>query len=379
MARPTTITTHSADSSTKDNITAFNQQRSSSRRPATLTPATAVTTQAAPGRATTTTAPALTTSTTAASTRTRTRARTAAAAAATTTANTTTATTPAVKLELAQEEGKEEKNDDDNTTSTAATTATRRNSALKNANIKSDSDDDFDELDLDGLVGSELTDKRRRNREHAKRSRLRKRVRLGGLEEMVLGLRRENVRLRRIVMQGIPDRAATIIRNCAEDNANADTVAKQDVVQGMRPGMSLGSSASSWSARDGLRTRPKLGIGGGAGASGSSSSAGKDRRVPSALKLMSPSYQTVKALTDSQANFILTNPNLPDCPIIFASQGFLELTGYEGKDVIGKNCRFLQGPGTDPGTISIVRNNVAAGRDTSVCLLNYKRDGTPFW
>nr|AML77501.1 putative LOV domain-containing protein [Scytosiphon lomentaria] len=94
---------------------------------------------------------------------------------------------------------------------------------------------------------------------------------------------------------------------------------------------------------------------------------------------MSPCYQTVKALAGSQANFILTNPNLPDCPIIFASQGFLELTGYEGKDVIGRNCRFLQGPGTDEETLSIVRNSVEAGRDASVCILNYKKDGTPFW
>lgn len=229
-------------------------------------------------------------------------------------------------------------------------------------------------------TGSELTDKRRRNREHAKRSRLRKRVRLGGLEEMVLGLRRENVRLRRIVKKGIPERADAIIRICASDNTNPDTVAKQDVVQGMRPGMSVGgSSSSSWSSRlggrgGGSRSRPKL-----EGGTRRHGGGGKDRRVPSALKLMSPCYQSVKALAESQANFVLTNPNLPDCPIIFASQGFLELTGYEGRQVIGKNCRFLQGAGTDPGTVSIVRNNLAGGRDASVCILNYKADGTPFW
>nr|AML78621.1 putative LOV domain-containing protein [Saccharina japonica] len=244
-----------------------------------------------------------------------------------------------------------------------------------------DEEDDEDGRDGEELdTGSELTDKRRRNREHAKRSRLRKRVRLGGLEEMVLGLRRENVRLRRIVKKGIPERADSILRLCASDNTNPDTVAKQDVVQGMRPGMSVGSSSSNWSSRlgggggGGSRSRPKLE--GGTRRHGGGS---KDRRVPSALKLMSPCYQSVKALAESQANFVLTNPNLPDCPIIFASQGFLELTGYEGRQVIGKNCRFLQGPGTDPGTVSIIRNNLAGGRDTSVCILNYKADGTPFW
>lgn len=257
----------------------------------------------------------------------------------------------------------------------------KKTNPKKSRRASIDSDDD-DALDYsDDPAGSELTDKRRRNREHAKRSRLRKRVRLGGLEEMVLGLRRENVRLRQMVMSGIPDRAAAIIRTCANDNTNADVVSKQDVVQGMRPGMSVGSSSSSWSARGGTRKRPKVEGGGSSSGCGGASSGGgrKDHRVPSALKLMSPCYQTVKTLVDSQANFILTNPNLPDCPIIFASQGFLELTGYEGKDVIGKNCRFLQGSGTDSMTLSIVRNNLAAGRDVSVCILNYKKNGTPFW
>ena len=175
--------------------------------------------------------------------------------------------------------------------------------------------------DDDHAPGSELSDKRRRNREHAKRSRMRKRVRLGGLEGMLLSLRRENVRLRQIVKHNIPDRADDIVRSCARDNTNADLVAKQDVVQGMRPAMSI-SSSSRWSSRSsgdsgGSRSRPKL-EGGARHRNGSGRS--KDRCVPSALKLMSPSYQTVKALSESQANFILTNPNLPDCPIIFASQ-----------------------------------------------------------
>lgn len=235
-------------------------------------------------------------------------------------------------------------------------------------------EEDFEKSDHEGIgTRSELSEKRRRNREHAKRSRMRKRVRLGGLEEMVLELRRENVRLRQIVKKGIPDRADDIIRTCASDNTDADLVAKQDVVQGMRPSMAM-SGSSGWGSRltGGSRSRPKL-------ENGSRHSGGRDRRVPSALKLMSPSYQSVKALSESQANFILTNPNLPGCPIIFASPGFLELTGYEASQVIGKNCRLLQGPGTDPVTVSIIRNNLAQGRDTSVCILNYKADGTPFW
>nr|AML79040.1 putative LOV domain-containing protein [Petalonia fascia] len=386
--------THSAVSSTKDNIAALKRQRSSPPSGPSTAPAAATATPPLPlpraaSKTTTTRAaaapPPSDAPPTAITTRTR---RSAAAAAAVAGPSTTTSLSP-VKAELAEEEdedaGEDDDDDDDDeeyTTAGARKTATSKKKTAANSNrAAADSEDDYD-LD-DDPVGSELTDKRRRNREHAKRSRLRKRVRLGGLEEMVLGLRRENVRLRQMVMRGIPDRAGSIIRACAKDNTNADLVAKQDVVQGMRPGMSVGSSSSSWSARGGTRSRPKLeggsssrkrGSGGRGGGTGS-----KDRRVPSALKLMSPCYQTVKALADSQANFILTNPNLPDCPIIFASQGFLELTGYEGKDVIGRNCRLLQGPGTDPITLSIVRDNVEAGRDASVCILNYKKDGAPFW
>lgn len=245
---------------------------------------------------------------------------------------------------------------------------------------------DSDDAGGGGEAGpvSELSEKRRRNREHAKRSRMRKRVRLGGLEDMVLELRRENVRLRQMVKKGIPEKADDILRACAADNTDADLVAKQDVVQGMRPGMTIGCSSTSGGgggSGGGSRSRPKLEAGHGSSSSCDSGSSGRhgDRRVPSALKLMSPSYQSVKALSESQANFILTNPNLPGCPIIFASPGFLELTGYEASQVVGKNCRFLQGPGTDAMTISIIRNNLIQGRDTSVCILNYKADGTPFW
>ena len=47
--------------------------------------------------------------------------------------------------------------------------------------------------------------------------------------------------------------------------------------------------------------------------------------------------------------------------------------------MVGRNCRFLQGPETDQRAVDEIRKGVAAGEDTSVCLLNYKADGTPFW
>jgi hypothetical protein len=47
--------------------------------------------------------------------------------------------------------------------------------------------------------------------------------------------------------------------------------------------------------------------------------------------------------------------------------------------VLGRNCRFLQGPGTDPRAVEVIRKAVSKGTETSVLLLNYKADGTPFW
>ncbi|APT34756.1 blue-light-activated protein [Methylobacterium phyllosphaerae] len=75
---------------------------------------------------------------------------------------------------------------------------------------------------------------------------------------------------------------------------------------------------------------------------------------------------------------IVTDPNLPDNPIVFANRAFQELCGYGADELIGRNCRFLQGPGTDPADVAKVRDAVAARRDVVVEILNYHRDGTPF-
>lgn len=90
-------------------------------------------------------------------------------------------------------------------------------------------------------------------------------------------------------------------------------------------------------------------------------------------------FQLMQALTLAQQNFVVTDPSLPDNPIVFASQGFYKLTGYTPTEVIGRNCRFLQGPSTDPASVAVIRQAVDEGRDAAVCLVNYKKDGTPFW
>jgi len=92
-----------------------------------------------------------------------------------------------------------------------------------------------------------------------------------------------------------------------------------------------------------------------------------------------PDYSLVKALQTAEHNFLITDPSLPDNPIVYASQGFLNLTGYELDQVLGRNCRFLQGPRTDQKTVDKIRRGIAEKEDTTVVLLNYRADGSTFW
>src|SRR3712207_2586623 len=85
------------------------------------------------------------------------------------------------------------------------------------------------------------------------------------------------------------------------------------------------------------------------------------------------------AIEMTRMPMILTDPNKPDNPIAFANRAFLDLTGYAEEEIIGRNCRFLQGARTNPDHVAELRRAVDEQRAVSVEILNYKRDGTPFW
>lgn len=80
-----------------------------------------------------------------------------------------------------------------------------------------------------------------------------------------------------------------------------------------------------------------------------------------------------------EKNFVITDPRLPDNPIIFASDSFLELTEYSREEILGRNCRFLQGPETDPTTVRKIREAIDNQRDVTVQLINYTKSGKKFW
>lgn len=85
------------------------------------------------------------------------------------------------------------------------------------------------------------------------------------------------------------------------------------------------------------------------------------------------------AINMTRMPMIVTDPNQPNNPIVFANKAFHDLTGYGLDEIIGRNCRFLQGARTDRETVAELREAIATERGCSVEILNYKRDGTPFW
>lgn len=170
-----------------------------------------------------------------------------------------------------------------------------------------------------------------RNREHAKRSRIRKKFLLESLQQSVALLKDENEKLKNSIRSHLGDqKAEAILSEKAKDGLDADGLL--------------------------------------------ASSQGIANKV-----LDDPDFSFIKALQTAQQNFVVTDPSLPDNPIVYASQGFLNLTGYSLDQILGRNCRFLQGPETDPKHVERIRKAIEQGNDMSVCLLNYRVDGTTFW
>ncbi|MFC7541713.1 PAS domain-containing protein [Siccirubricoccus deserti] len=85
------------------------------------------------------------------------------------------------------------------------------------------------------------------------------------------------------------------------------------------------------------------------------------------------------AVAASPMAMTVTDPGQPNNPIIFANRSFLTMTGYPPSQVLGRNCRFLQGPATDAATVAALRQAVQERRSIATELLNYRRDGSPFW
>jgi PAS domain S-box-containing protein len=176
---------------------------------------------------------------------------------------------------------------------------------------------------------AQIDRRRERNRILARRTRLRKKFFFESLQKEVVDLQRENAALKDIVRTQLDDDGKKLLDEC-----NALERMPQGVLE------ACGENASEYDQQD---------------------------------------FNLVQSIQRSQHSFVITDPSLQDNPIVFASDDFLSLTGYSREEVLGRNCRFLQGTDTDKAKLDEIRKGLAAGDDVSVTLLNYTADGSPFW
>jgi PAS domain S-box-containing protein len=85
------------------------------------------------------------------------------------------------------------------------------------------------------------------------------------------------------------------------------------------------------------------------------------------------------AMQHSTAPMVLCDPHLPDTPMVAVNPAFSALTGYPTDEIIGRNCRFLQGPRTDPVSPPRIRACLASGQGCIEWIVNYRRDGSHFY
>ena len=87
----------------------------------------------------------------------------------------------------------------------------------------------------------------------------------------------------------------------------------------------------------------------------------------------------VAAVRATRMPMIITNPRLPDNPVVFANDSFCRLSGYDRSEILGHNCRFLQGAETDPATVKLIHDAVERVEAIEIDIRNHRKDGSPFW
>jgi PAS domain S-box-containing protein len=234
-------------------------------------------------------------------------------------------------------------------------------------------------------AGQRLQRSRERNRVHAQRSRMRKKFTTQALQQEVEDLRDQNARMLALL------------------NRRATKGEVQQLMQTTKPKSSSEYADMEFDAAETKRLRciqplqqSRHGRGG-CGCGGSGSSGGSDVSNGDSAgdpagggdqcgaggfpgpQMGAEDSQLLRVLQTAKKTIVISDALLPDNPIIYASQGFYELTGYSAGEVLGHNCRFLQGPRTDPSACHRLAAGLAKGEDTSVCMLNYKKNGEAFW
>jgi len=108
-------------------------------------------------------------------------------------------------------------------------------------------------------------------------------------------------------------------------------------------------------------------------------SADSQRIEAEVLGLDSGTDPFVAAVRATRMPMIITNPRLDDNPVVFANDSFCRLTGYGRDEILGRNCRFLQGDDTDPAAVRAIHDAVEAVRPIEIDIRNHRKSGEPFW
>lgn len=87
----------------------------------------------------------------------------------------------------------------------------------------------------------------------------------------------------------------------------------------------------------------------------------------------------LQAIDRMGVGLAITNPNLPDNPLVYVNQGFEKITGYKREEVLNRNLRFLQGKETNKEHLAVIRKAIKEIRAATVTIKNYKKDGSTFW
>jgi PAS domain S-box-containing protein len=101
-----------------------------------------------------------------------------------------------------------------------------------------------------------------------------------------------------------------------------------------------------------------------------------DAEIDRVGKSSDPFASAVRA---TRMPMLITDPNKPDNPVVFANEAFIRLTGYSREEVLGHNCRFLQGPETDPADVARLRDAIRRRSEIEMEIINHRKDGTKFW
>ena len=87
----------------------------------------------------------------------------------------------------------------------------------------------------------------------------------------------------------------------------------------------------------------------------------------------------LRAIDMMGVGLAITDPNLEDNPLVYVNQGFEHLTGYRREEVLGRNCRFLQGEETNNEHLDVIRKAVKENGSATVTIKNYRKDDSTYW